>query len=308
MTRVRVSKPSGSGFAVHWTALLAQQLGFYADEGLEVEIIALDQAAGTDALLAGDVPVMRRGPDESIALIAGGAPLRLVAGLVNKPPIYLFATRDVASIPDLRGRTIAGISARFGSSLVLRMLLDDEGLAEDDYEIVHTGGSHARLAALEAGRAAAAVLSPPTNRRAEEAGFSLLASLPDRYPQFMFSAIQTQTAFAERQSDVLAGLLKAELRAQRVLADPQWKGECAALLAAADAVSVADAIDVYDTMVEADRVFAAAGEIEGAALEHLLRSMVRFGDVRASLRAADCVDRRYMDEAQRALAMTSGGT
>jgi ABC-type nitrate/sulfonate/bicarbonate transport system substrate-binding protein len=296
--RITVSKPSGSGFAVHWTALLADRLGLYAEEGLEVEIVQLDQAEGTRTLLSGEVPIMRRGPDETIALIDRGAEIRIVAGLMRRSPIYLYASADVRSVAGLRGREIAGISAQFGSSLVLRMLLEDEGLSRDDYRIVHTGGSFARFAAMKDGRATAAVLSPPTNWDAEKAGFRLLVSFPERYPDFMFTAIQAQNCFAEQHPEVMAALLRAELRAQRILADPLRKDECVALLAEADGIDRNEAAAVYDTMVQNDRVYTLAGEIEGAALENLLQTMIRFGEVRPAMHASDCFDSRYLEAAQ----------
>ena len=86
-TRLCVSKPGGSGFAVHWTALIAAKRGYYADEGIDVDVVALGQAEGTRALLSGDVPIMRRGPDESIALIDAGADISIICGLIRRPPV-----------------------------------------------------------------------------------------------------------------------------------------------------------------------------------------------------------------------------
>jgi ABC-type nitrate/sulfonate/bicarbonate transport system substrate-binding protein len=298
--RVAVSKPSGSGFAVHWTLLLADRLGFYRDEGLEVEIVQLDQAEGTRTLLSGEVPIMRRGPDETIALIDRGAEVRIVGGLMRRSPIYLYAAAEIESVAGLRGRVIAGISAQFGSSLVLRMLLEDEGLGRDDYRIVHAGGSFARFAAMNDGRAAAAVLSPPTNWDAEKAGFRLLVSFPQRYPDFMFTAIQAQNRFAQEHPGAMISLLRAELRAQHILADPLRKDDCVSLLAEADGIARAEAVAVYDTMVESDRVFTTAGEIEGPALDNLLQTMIRFEEVRSTMRPTDCFDARYLEAAQHA--------
>jgi ABC-type nitrate/sulfonate/bicarbonate transport system substrate-binding protein len=178
------------------------------------------------------------------------------------------------------------------------MLLEDEGLERDAYSIVHTGGSFARFAAMQDGRAAAAVLSPPTNWDAEKAGFRLLVSFPERYPDFMFTAIQAQNRFAEAHPEVMAALMRAELRAQRILNDPLRKDECVALLAAADGIELAEAVAIYDTMVQNDRIYTTAAEIEGPALDNLLQTMIRFGEVRATMRPADCFERRYLDEAR----------
>lgn len=302
-TRLRVSKPSGSGFAVHWTALLGDKLGLYADEGLDVDIVALSQADGTQALLSGDVPIMRRGPDESVALIGAGADISIVSGLIRRPPIYLYAARDIGRIADLRGRTIAGISARFGSSLNLRLLLEDEGLAPADYVIEHVGGSYDRFAALRSGRAAAALLSPPTNDDAARAGFALLANVPERYPAFMFSAIQANNRFAQRNADAVVAYLRAEVRAQAALRDPARTKDCIALLAEADGIPIEAARSVYETMVVRDGVFTEKGEIEGPALEILVETLKRFGEVRPEMRSSDCFDDQYLVEAQAQLAV-----
>jgi ABC-type nitrate/sulfonate/bicarbonate transport system substrate-binding protein len=301
MQHLMVSKPRGSGFAVHWTALLAQRLGYDVDEGLDIEIVPLGQDEGTAALRSGAVPVMRRGPDETLADIAAGEPLALVAGLLVRAPIYLYASAGIRTIADLRGQTIAGISARFGSSLVLRMLLADAGLQPGDYAIEHVGGSYERFAALRDGRAVAAVLSPPTDAHAQRAGYRLLANLPERYPQLSFSAIQVQRAFAERNPEIVIALLKAEIRAQGFLADPNEKSACIGLLADADGLTRAEATAVYETMVERDRVFATDGEIAPVTIGVLIDAMSRFGDLTAPP-PEDAIDRQYLRDAHRRLA------
>ena len=294
-----MSKPGGSGFAVHWSALIAQRAGLYAAEGLEVEIVQLDQDAGTAALLSGEVPIMRRGPDETIAQIAAGAPLRLLAGLVRTPPIDLYVTPDVTSIAALRGRTIAGISARFGSSLALRLLLEDEGLMPADVHIVHAGGSIERLLAMREGRASAAVLSPPADRHARDAGFVARASFPQRYPRLLFSAIQGQTAYVDAHPDIVTRLLMADVRAQRRLCDPRYKDESIAFLAEADGIRIEEATACYETMVERDRVFLPDADIGPADLQLLLETMIRFGEVPMTLASDHVVDDRFLREAQR---------
>jgi hypothetical protein len=71
-----------------------------------------------------------------------------------------------------------------------------------------------------------------------------------------------------------------------------------ALLAEADGIDRNEAAAVYDTMVQNDRVYTLAGEIEGAALENLLQTMIRFGEVRPAMHASDCFDSRYLEAAQ----------
>ena len=300
--RVVVSKPSGSGFAVHWTALIGRRQGFYAGEGLDVEIVELNQADGTAALLSGEAPIMRRGPDEAIALIAQGAPLRVIAGLIRKSPIYLYASDDVRTIGDLRGRTIAGISARFGSSLVLRMLLEDEGLSIGEYEIIHVGGSYMSdlRRCMQAARRRRSFRRRP-------------AGMPKTPDTHCWQACRTVTLNCyfplyklrmhtlRRAATSCVRLLKAEIRAQRWLTDPANKTQAVTHLSEADALSFADDLSTFETMVEGDRVFSTDGEIDDPELQILIDTMTRFGDIKAPLSIAGCFDRRYLDEARRQL-------
>lgn len=297
MDKLRISYTKGAGFGVNWPALCAREKGFYRDEGLDVELLPLTQEVQTAGLLSHDVPVERRGPDEDLVRIAAGAPLRIIAGLVRKPPVTLFARPEFHTIAQLRGQTLAGVTSRFGSSLALRMVMADAGLPDGTYTVKPYGGTVTRYAALQSGEVAATLISPPMTPQAAAAGFVPLAKLTELYPNFLYSSIQVTTSFARQNRELLVRLLRADIRAQQWIYDPANRDEAMALLAHADALSLTDAAACYVEMVEGG-VFCHAGEMGPPFLHDLLAGLRRLGDLDRDLQPEDCLDLQYVEEAR----------
>jgi ABC-type nitrate/sulfonate/bicarbonate transport system substrate-binding protein len=302
MTSVRVSYTAGAGFGVNWPGLCAREKGFYRAEGLDVELVPLDQDAQTQGLLSGELPIERRGPDEDIVRIANGAPLRIVMGLARKPPITLYAQPEIRSIEQLRGKTLAGVSSKYGSTLALRMALTDAGLADGEYAVIPSGGTLARYRALQSGEVAATLLSPPTTAQALAAGFVPLAKLSELYPNFLYSSIQVNTAFAHEHPETVIALLRADIRAQQWIAEVANRAEAEGLIAAADGMSATDASACYDEIV-GEGVLCRSGEIGPAFLYDLISGLRRLGDVGPELRAEECLDLQYVEAARNQLTL-----
>lgn len=299
-TSLAIALPQHVG-PIHWTALIAQAQGFFTREGLDVELRWMDQDDQTKSLLSGATPVERRGPDEDLALIDAGHPIRIIAGIVRRPPAYIYGARGVTSIAALRGTTLAAVSVHFGSTLGLRMVLADEGLGNGDYTLRMVGGTEKRYAAIASGEVSAALLTPPTSARAAAEGFPLLASLPQRYPNFLFSSMQANVDYARAHPETIVSLLRAEIHAQRFLADPARKAEAIAALTAGGMVSAADAALCYAEMVERDAVFASDGTIGPENLTDLIAGLRRLGESECPREAREYLDLTWLEQARRSL-------
>lgn len=291
--KIAIALPQHVG-PVHWSALISQAQRFYKKEGLDVELRWMDQDDQTKSFLSGATPVVRRGPDEDIALIEAGHPIRIIAGLVRKPSAYLYGTRGIDALGALRGTTLGAVSLRYGSSLGLRMLMADAGLRPDDYSLRVVGGTEKRFEAVRDGSVSAALLTPPASVRAAQIGLPLLASLPERYPNFLFSSMQANVDYARANPDVMVALLRAEIRAQRFLADPQNKGAVIQALAAPGTVTADDAALCYAEMIEADDVFYHDGAIAPDDLGVLVDGLRRLGDSECRLGASGYLDLTWL--------------
>src|ERR1700741_4514078 len=84
--RVRIGVPQQ---VVHWMVFpLAQQKGFFKEEGFDAEIVRITGPSGRSALMSGDIDYYT-----TIAFIVQsaiqGLPVKVVAAFVNCPPFVL---------------------------------------------------------------------------------------------------------------------------------------------------------------------------------------------------------------------------
>ena len=283
---------------LNWPALCARHTGLYADEGLDVTFLVQPEEEQTADLVSGAIAIARRGADTHFNLVEDGVPVRTIAGLLRKAPLYLHARAGIATVSDLRGRTIAA-NRSIAGSFVLRMALADAGIGDDGWVPLGAGGARARLRALIDGTADAALLSPPNTVEAGAAGFQPLLNLPAAYPHLQYSTMQVRTDFAAGAGDAIVRLLRADIRGQRWLHDPANRGTALAVLSDAYALSIDDAAACYDALVVRDRVYCTSAELDPEALEVICDGLQRFGRLRRDRPVAGYLDTRYLDEAQR---------
>src|SRR5499427_6004234 len=84
---------------------IAQNKGFYRDEGLDLETVLIRGAVGIQALLGGSVDYS----SAAGALIAGavrGLPVRLVLIVNAKPQFDLVGAPEVKSVQQLKGKVV----------------------------------------------------------------------------------------------------------------------------------------------------------------------------------------------------------
>jgi hypothetical protein len=82
----------------------------------------------TDALRDGAVGIALTAPEGSIADAVAGGPLRVVAGLIDRPPLSMIALPRHRSAGDLRGGRIGTSSLTEGTRHVAERMLAAHGL------------------------------------------------------------------------------------------------------------------------------------------------------------------------------------
>jgi NitT/TauT family transport system substrate-binding protein len=162
--------PAATTFAV------AKEKGYYREEGLDVELIVMPSAVGTQALIGGNVKFSTVG-GAGLPPVLRGAPIRFLFTTFNRPMFWLFARREIRSVGDLKGKKAGVSSLGSGPDSLLRDLLKKHGMEGGrDVAILPMGAGTARFYALQAGSVDAAMLSIPSNFMAQEAGFRELVS------------------------------------------------------------------------------------------------------------------------------------
>jgi NitT/TauT family transport system substrate-binding protein len=188
---------------------VAQERGFLETRGLAATERILGTTHGTtEALRDGRVDIALSSPEGSIADALAGGPLRVVAGLIDRPPLSMIAIPAHKTFADLRGGRIGTSSLTEGTRHVAERMLAAHGLAYPaDYDFALEGSHVERWKALQAGTIDAALQMIPYDAMAVEAGFTDLGPVTE---EFALSAVCAKIS-AERDmvSAFLAALAEA---------------------------------------------------------------------------------------------------
>jgi len=156
--------------------IVAKEMGYYREEGLDVELVVMRGAPAIQGLIGGTVPFASSG-GAGLLPIVRGAPLRIVFTTFYRPMFWLYSKPEIRTIEDLRGKKIGVSSIGSGPDSLLRAVLKKHGLdGGRDAVILPTGPGTARFFSLKAGATDAAVLNEQAALMAQEAGFRQLFS------------------------------------------------------------------------------------------------------------------------------------
>jgi NitT/TauT family transport system substrate-binding protein len=184
---------------------VAQRRGVLEGYGLQAVSVVVGSTEGvTNAVRSGDVDIALSSPEGTIADAVAGGRLRVVAGLIDRPPLSLIALGRHREFEDLRGGRIGTSSLKEGTRHIAERMLAAHGLTYPaDYEFALEGSHVARWKALQAGTIDAALQMIPYDYMAEESGFTNLGAVSEEF------ALHGACARADADRDVLTGFLRA---------------------------------------------------------------------------------------------------
>lgn len=188
--------------------------GFYADEGLDVELAYGYENDYLKLVGTGESQFMIGSGDQVVLGRAQGLPVRYVMNWYSQYPVVIFAREDAGiRVPaDLAGKEI-GIPGPFGASYVaFRGILDAAGLSESDVVLESIGFTQA--AAVSEGTVDAAVdygVNGPVVLSL--AGIHTTQIKPDHYLRIPANGLVTNEATIADQPDLVARMVRATLKA-----------------------------------------------------------------------------------------------
>jgi NitT/TauT family transport system substrate-binding protein len=206
--------------ATHSLAFLvpfvAKDRGFYAKQGLEVEIIQVRPNVAMAALLSGDIDYVEL-IGSVIRSAARGAPIRAISTNIKAPFFSFAAHPKYKNIKDLKGATI-GVTAIGGTNYVsTRLTLRHFGIDPDkEAKLLAIGDEKLMYEAFKIGRVDAVVVAPPFSVLLKREGFPLLAHTAQLLT-FPFSGVGTTTDRIARNRAQVKRVLKGEIEALRFI-------------------------------------------------------------------------------------------
>lgn len=268
---------------------LAQDKGFFREEGIEPQLVYVGGRLQVPALAAGEVDYSASA-ETVLRAAAQGLPLKVVIYMNSRMAVSLVAAPEVKTIAGLKGRSIGVTSIGGSLDYAAREILAKNGLnPERDARFVGLAQSEQMLA-LSSGSIQAAMLTPPFDSMMEKKGFRRLVFVGDvlDYPQGGLATtdkkIQENPAQVKR---VLRSMLKSLVRIR------QDRDEVIGYIAKRWKMAPEFAASSYETMLKA---YSADGTTSTQSIQSVLNSIKgRSGPVRLS----QVVDFSLLEEAQR---------
>jgi NitT/TauT family transport system substrate-binding protein len=204
--KVGISEPVNTVLAM-W---MADAGGFYAAQGLKVEIINMNGGShGAQELAAGRIDVMHVGLSSVVRLNRAGGDLRFIASLSNVIRFTFFSGPNVKTAADLKGGVV-GVST-FGSEsdATVTLALQRLGLTRADVTLKEYGGGMRRLEAVKSGEIKATAVNEPVTSIAREQGVHAMVDLVAEHIPWLFSGVVVKKSYLDANPQVLARFLKA---------------------------------------------------------------------------------------------------
>jgi NitT/TauT family transport system substrate-binding protein len=153
---VRVAFAADS--AIYAPHFIAVEKRYYADEGIEMEIVRAGGGVATPALIAGE---FQYGTSAGTALSAAlqGAPLRIIYTNADRPNYELWSTTpEITSLADIVGKSVGVQSRGDTSEIVARIVLQQHGVDPNSVIYATLGNGPQLMGALQAGSVDTVVL------------------------------------------------------------------------------------------------------------------------------------------------------
>lgn len=207
----------------HAKFFVAKEQGFFAQEGIDVELIEFANSAdGLNALRAGKLDIGAFGTTAPLIHISKGADLRIIGGVMGEDAAIITTQANstaIKKVTDLKGKKVATVRLATGDA-VLRGALDKNNIDwHKDLQIFELKNPPAVIEAVKSGQVDAGVVWGPHDLRAEEQGLKVVvrsSELAPGHPCCRLTLDNARLQAKEKESPELwSRFLRAFLKAQK---------------------------------------------------------------------------------------------
>lgn len=178
LTKISVCEPTRG---VLWAPVYAAKaLGYFEEEGLDVEITTVQSDMPTAPVLADEAQFGLYGPEMICKFVAEGQDTQLLYTCTDTYPYSFFLGKDVASIKDLKGKNVNGADSGSSPRAFVRSIISKEDMNPDSDVTYINMKNSAVVAALESGEIAATFASSELRSQLIEAGYDVTIDMYDK--------------------------------------------------------------------------------------------------------------------------------
>ncbi|HEY7164935.1 MAG TPA: ABC transporter substrate-binding protein [Candidatus Binatia bacterium] len=205
---VRIAYSSISGAMLPlW---VAQDRRLFEKYGVIAELTYI-RGIAIEAMLAGEVQLVRASPPAVVRATLRGADLAVIANTINVAVFSLMSRADIKRPEDIKGKKVGVTNLGDSPDLVLTLLLDRWGLqrGKDVAVLGIRGGMPELLASVASGFVDAGMISAPSNLRGVKLGLRELVDTGDLAIPYLNSPLSTRRAYIRAQRDTVLRILRA---------------------------------------------------------------------------------------------------
>ena len=292
-TKVVISQAFQS--ALYLPFYVALDEGFFAKQGLDV----VKETAGAPsialaAVLSGSAQFSIHGPEWTAIAASKGAPVQIVANVVNGAAVWIATTPDFkfSSVKDLKGLpVVTGTMPTTSTSLFIKLLKENGMDAEKDVQMIQVpiGSEPGPFAA---GQAKVAVMYEPGLDQMVAKGMKVVLGFPELYGPYAFSAVTAK-------KDVDPAVAQAVVNAMEMAFRFMQKDQAKTIEIAKKEFPTLDPLVIEATVKRllASGAFPAHVDISPAALKTGMETQIALGNLKQQPSYDAFVGTVYIDKA-----------
>jgi NitT/TauT family transport system substrate-binding protein len=197
----------------HSVPFVAKEAGFFAEEGIDAEIVRTSGPIAPMALVANEVDLAIMSAYLMIPVAVQHKDVVMLGGFSRYASMVFVARPDVKGPQDLKGKIIGiqrpGDAYEKSARFALRHLGLD---ADKDVQLLALGANDVMWSALQNNRVSATILSPPGTLFARKAGMNFMVDLTDLKLEYQGSTITTRRSLIEKNPQLATKALRAIIR------------------------------------------------------------------------------------------------
>lgn len=283
-----------------WPFLIAEQEGFFVKESIDFKrVIGGNTTATTQALVGGSTDIAQMNLVNLLGANSAGADLVVIAGDSTVPIYTLIVHPSIKSYADLKGKRLAVTGPTDPLNYIFVRMLAANGLTPADYELIGLGGAPQRLAAVQNGGVAGALVNQPSDFIALASGFNSLGLSTDYVDNFQYTITGARRDWAQKNRPLVVRFLRAYLKACEFFYDPKNKEAAVRALAERTKSDKEEAEKTYALYMKTKKTIPRDGGVDVQGARKVAESWKDFGLPKTPPPVDSAIDLSYLTEARK---------
>ncbi len=283
-----------------WPFLIAEQEGFFVKESIDFKrVIGGNTTATTQALVGGSTDIAQMNLVNLLGANSAGADLVVIAGDSTVPIYTLIVHPSIKSYADLKGKRLAVTGPTDPLNYIFVRMLAANGLTPADYELIGLGGAPQRLAAVQNGGVAGALVNQPSDFIALASGFNSLGLSTDYVDNFQYTITGARRDWAQKNRPLVVRFLRAYLKACEFFYDPKNKAAAVRALAERTKSDKEEAEKTYALYMKTKKTIPRDGGVDVQGARKVAESWKDFGLPKTPPPIDSAIDLGYLAEARK---------